>query len=245
MSELFERATLAFRELNRDWIDEAFSTFDRLEPTVRVPGEDLGYRYTFYGAVLRTRMGKWVDFSDSGPLCGDNGGKTKKGNPCKKPAQQNGRCKIHPPEMFMVSLNAGDVVPEITLLFGENDSELRPRPTPLNWRACAAVLPDGQTLHFIDFEDAPVTFTSVDHVWNKIMYDIKVVLKLPSEATVTVDDKVYGVDHLWPVETLLSVCQLQGPIFTEEGTELRVGHLLKDYGVFSGATTRLISESRR
>ena len=185
--------------------------------------------------MLNTRIGEWTQSSFSGKTCGENGGKTAKGLPCKKKATVDGRCPLHPPPLFTVRYNVGDTIESITIDFGD-DTHIRPLPACVEWSEIRFKVPGTETpLSAIDQRSGSVYLVSGTRVWDDIILDVKDLLNLPPEAHVRINKRLYGADPLWTVEKLLLALNL--PLITQLATsegKVESGYLLGDYGLRSG-----------
>jgi hypothetical protein len=193
---LLETVADKFAEYNKNWIELLFESYDRIEIVGASPDEFDSWLYKFHGAVPRIDGGK----------CGDYGGRTKAGAPCKKKAR-NGRCATHPVDV-------------LTVTFGKDDGKLRPIPTP-----------DAKlTVRELEHEVVAKRFVSATHIWSEIILSAKKDIGLKPEAWLVTDTGERApVDELWPSSMLLGMY----PGFHVEinGQIVQPGYRLGDYGV--------------
>lgn len=195
---LLEQVRDKFVKYNKNWIDKVFESFDDLE-IVGNGYDDDGWIYRFKGCKLKLQRPG---------VCGDHGGKTKTGAPCKKRTRKDGdgRCGTHPYETIEVS-------------FGDNDGQLRPIPTPN-----AALAIEG-------FDDVPVAkrFVSATHIWSEIVLLVKQDIGFKEESWLVHGKERIPVDPLWPSTMLIDM--FPGRRLAIEGKAVKGGHRLGDYGI--------------
>ena len=144
VKSLVDRANDDYVQQNGSWIDQVFKSYSAFSMSLRSQDNDVGHQYHFTSAVLNTRIGEWTQSSFSGKTCGENGGKTAKGLPCKKKATVDGRCPLHPPPLFTVRYNVGDTIESITIDFGD-DTHIRPLPACVEWSEIRFKVPGTET----------------------------------------------------------------------------------------------------
>lgn len=241
VKSLADRAKDEYVHQNASWIKQIFKSYGAFSMSLRSDHSDVGHQYHFTNAVLNTRIGEWTKSTFSGKTCGENGGKTAKGLPCKKKATVDGRCPLHPPPLFTVRYNVGDAIESITIDFGD-DTHLRPLPATVEWSKIRFKVPGTDArLSAIDQRSGSVYLTSGTRVWDDIILDVKETLNLPPEAHVRINKQLYGADPLWTVEKLLLVLNL--PLITQmviNERKVEVGYLLSDYGLQSGGCLDLV-----
>ena len=235
MGTLVDQATGDFARANKRWLDQLFRSFAGLDMALRQPGVNAGHRYTVRGAVLNTRLGVWGVASVNGATCGDNGGRTTRGQPCKKKPVVDGRCAHHPPPLFTVVHNAGDELDAVELDFGD-DARARPIPAPIPWRSVQLRV-GGRPLSAIDQRSGELLLLAGTRVWGNIIMEISHSLGIPPDARVRIGDAVHPADLMWTVGRLRRTAQAAA-LFCE-GRRMEDNMLLEDYGLRPGAELRL------
>jgi len=232
-----------FLEANRAWIDQLFRNCTNVEAILRVPQENSGHRYVFRNAVLNTRLGHGVSLVTSGDKCGDNGGRTAKDTPCKRNAISHGRCALHPPDLFRVTHQAGEQVPELVLDFG-NDGTLRPIPAALAWDGALISVAGESGLTAVDHRGRTLLLVSATRLLDEIILDIKQIMRCEPEAHVILVDgngshHRLAADPLWLVDQFRKAHRLESePLYCKTlDRKLERGHLLMDYGVKPGTVS--------
>lgn len=238
MSSLVDRAHAQFCHYNKTWLKMLFRDFTFHE--MRLRENEAGHRYVVKNATLNTRLGRWgAGGGTLGAICGDNGGRTTKGTPCKKKAVADGRCAHHPPPRFEVIYDAGHTVSELEIDVGE-DAFSRPIPWELKWSAVVLrVQGEDQTLSAIDHITESIELLSGTRVWSIITLELKKALNLPPEAHVHIGQRVYGADPLWTVKDLCKSINLPTGSLGLNGHRLEDGMLLEDYGLRPGKQLHL------
>lgn len=218
--DLFAQVVARVENANTDWIHQLFQRYGGLDLRARCSGRSEGYHYVFKDAVLRTRLAKSLPCKTDGAKCGDNGGKTQKGTPCRLKAGANGRCAKHPPVLEETVHRPGECIPELVVDWGD-DQHHRPIGGSLAWDKCrvsSAGVPDvwpvdlhGTTRHF-----------SAAEVWNQVILEVKEQLGLRPVGTYTHHGVAYPADPLWTTERFM----------LEHGvTGLDPGNIMEDLGV--------------
>jgi hypothetical protein len=238
-ASLMDRAREKFEFANRRWLRLLFRRYAHLEMRLRVPDSDEGHVYIVHNAVLNTRLGTTGPAKTSGATCGENGGRTSKGTPCKKKASTDGRCPHHPPALFTVVHEAGDTVGSVELDFGD-DASARPVPCQMPWNQVRISVP-GHDAPLAAIDQPPgdgIELLSGTRVWSHIILDIKKALNLPPEAHVRIGETVYGADPLWTVRDLRRVVNLPAGNLGVDGRRMEDAMLLEDYGLRPGQELR-------
>jgi len=236
---LLDRVNARFAEKNHEWISRLFKGYSRNTGRLITPDDDVGHEYIFTDVILNTRLGRKESMhTPQGPKCGDNGGRTLAGKPCKRKAVTNGRCSQHPPALFHVNYRMGDQIPRVTIRIGKdgNDTKIRPLPAIVDWEDMTLFEDEGAELMPIDLRG---TFQHVSNtlLWNKIILDFKSILRLPPEMSVVVDGVEYGADRLWDIAMLRDSCALpyDVPLVLDGQVLPASGFLLEDLGIRSGS----------
>ncbi len=225
-------ATSLFDTVNETFAKQPFLTvmlasLQRME-AVRLPTDSLeaerGHTYIFFNAVLNTRLGQPI--TTTLKLCGDNGGLTVKGTPCKKAAVTNGRCAQHPGMQYTCHFDKGHMVPELHVTFGD-DARFRPLPATVAWKD-ARVTIDREPFVLMDLQLKQFDMVPMAIVWNNLISDIKDMLKLPPEFHVVVNNTPLAADALWSVGKFMARHRLQGTL-RQQDLVLQPGYLLGDY----------------
>lgn len=209
------------------FIGVMFASFERIH-AVRLETEtamtERGHTYVFYNAVLNTRLGTPISMAFKS--CGENGGLTVKGTPCKKNAVINGRCAQHPGSQYRCCFDIGHVLPEVHLVLGD-DARFRPLPAMVSWKD-ARMLVDGNEYVLMDLQSKQFELIPISIVWNELICNIKDMMALPAEFYVTVNNVSVAADLLWSVGKFMTRHHLQG-ILRMQDAVLQPGYLLGDY----------------
>ena len=235
VKSLVDRANDDYVQQNGSWIDQVFKSYSAFSMSLRSQDNDVGHQYHFTSAVLNTRIGEWTQSSFSGKTCGENGGKTAKGLPCKKrrPWTAGARCILRRSSpcgtMWATQSSQSPSILAMTRTYGPCQRVLSGLKFGL--KSPAPMTP----LSAIDQRSGSVYLVSGTRVWDDIILDVKDLLNLPPEAHVRINKRLYGADPLWTVEKLLLALNL--PLITQLATsegKVESGYLLGDYGLRSG-----------
>ena len=203
---------------NNRWISALFREHGGCTTRWRCVDDDAsGHTYVFSDVVLNTWLERPAPAGATpGPRCGDNGGRTAKGTPCKNRAVLNGRCKRHPPEALLY--NPNDRFAQVVVDWG-NDHHHRPFGAPIGWAACTITV-DGVPGHRVlaAMDDAATAHVPASAVWGWVFAEVAESLNALPDAHVD----GARVDPAWSTDMLR---ERHGIVVGEPG------HLLSDYGV--------------
>lgn len=224
---------------NDAWLRQLFRSHDGLRTRLRVARQSQGHVYTIRNPVLNTRLGEHTPAqAATGRLCGDHGGRTAKGTPCRRRGvDPAGRCRQHPHTTVVPRLNPGERLEWVAIEFGD-DAAFRPIGGGVPWTKCRMTVPDSDTvLVAIDrLDDPPLALATCTRVWAEQIFRIRSLLKAPYEAALLLEagkelpvEPMWTTDMLWARHPELAGC-------TINGRPAAAGALLQDYGVVPGAT---------
>lgn len=225
MLDLFDDANHRTLQANTKWVARLFRSHQAFESSYT--GTE--WVYVFIDAVLNTPL--LGEGGGGGALCGDNGGRTTKGAPCKKKAVDGGRCRQHP---RVADHAPGDAVARAEVRFGPDVDDRRPVPVTLGWSECTVTV-DGRAHGLPALADDTLAMTPAMWVWGDVINDWSDAIELPPDGTLVVDGRAYAVRSGWDV-TELHRRHRQLPPLEVDGRPLAPGHRLEDYGVrFEGS----------
>lgn len=228
-----EVATKEFVEENTSLLNMLFSQYALPDINMVFDKEKGVWRYTFVDVVLNTRLGSDVSPPVRGPLCGDNGGRTVKGDPCKLKGKRNGRCGRHPGPSNSIEYNVHDHLDTAELVIEGDNNLLRPIPADLPFKA---VTVNGLTPIDLISSQQRFSFTSGSQAWDMVILKMKDTLKLQPESLVQLPDgNTLPVDPLWLGKYLYRAMQLSPTTHTLyiSGAAVQPNYLLQDYSVDS------------
>jgi hypothetical protein len=178
---LMDLATKAWHQHNMSWLLRLATQIGRIEFAQRSLGKDRGMRYRLYDVILATPLTPHTDATSNGPLCGNNGGRTQKNQPCRRPGvvELNGRCRQHSDVLPAgtndhQALQAGAVVPKLTLDFGHCDRCVACLPVRRLW-AGTIVFIEGQAMlaPMLDASPQPLELFMGDLVFSDLFAQVK------------------------------------------------------------------------
>lgn len=195
----------SWQRRNISWINQSFSSFNNvtIEPTTDEDGIITGHVYTFCQAIPNARFST----VQKGEICGDHGGMTKSGAPCKKSGSNIGfRCNSH---------LLGPV--DITLKL-PHDSLLRPMP-------CDVL----DMPFFYQNEKLSVNvhaaFVSCSEVVADCLADV-----VPLDFLVKDGIREIAASPFWRIEKLRDIAQHDGPWTTSSNQSVaKEGYFVRDY----------------
>jgi len=240
---LFQAAGQRFQDLNQGWISQLFEAAHWVDAC-----EDDGViTHTFRGRLRRPA----APAAPAGARCGDDGGRTKAGHPCRRrPADAGRRCRLHPRPQGSAGAEADaragdppadDPPADVHVRLPADAADRRPIPWPAPRSSVAYRLAGTDPwLRLAEDRGSPATVlvTAWAHVVNQVMLlPIKAALGLPCESVVYFRPRRRWVacEPTWDVARLaqaLDVDLARHALVGRQGPWL-AGHLLSDYGVQS------------
>lgn len=214
---------------NATWIDQIFSSWEDISLEVIKDSSDncAGYQYVFKYATLVTKLA--LD-SHAGSICGNYGGRTKTGAPCKNSGKYAGnRCHAHPIESAIITLfEPGTVVPKITICIGP-DNSMRPMPKSMFWQDLPLII-DDVTTRAIDFVGKELQFETAYSVINKFVVWCQDTYDSPLTFTITCHLGTINVSPHWSITRLRNMLQYMGPWTTSNNENVALhGYFVGDY----------------
>lgn len=197
-----------FASYNKSWIDECFISFSG----VGLEYIDGRWRYTF----RECKPKEWCP-NPTATVCGDTGGTTASGKPCRKRVRAGGtgRCGTHA------------VYDTIVLTPAQDCKDLRPFPASMPLKDLGVSL------------EGTARVVSPTHVWNEIiLVATETLVKSgdvhPEAYLNTPDGTRIPSNPLWPCNMLIKMypdCN----VVRVNGHRVRKGYTLEDLGVTSGS----------
>jgi len=211
-----------FVRYNKDWIPLLFESYAHLDAE-RV-AEEGGYRYVFKTCRLKTAP------DTSQGICGDVGGKTAKGLPCRKRSRKDGdgRCATHPYGTVVVRVHDGETPCD----------KIRPIGDRLPWSAFS-VEADGFDMTSEPNDFIKCRFVSAEHVWSEMMLSVCKDVGVEANATLVIDnDKELPAEPLWPSSFIREMFP-DAKRLRLNGQDVKRGYTLRDYGVIDQSRIQL------
>lgn len=158
-----EKHRAEFEWLNQEWISYMFESYGSLtsrplEPTV----PDAGAIYVFHDAVINHALGTHINTTEKQAetrsyVCGDNGGRTKTNQPCRKTVSLCGaRCNLHAPISFTVEFPPGTRFKTVEVHW-ISDGYMSSRQQVWIQDDLYGIFADGHDFLFVDF-DTSISF---------------------------------------------------------------------------------------
>lgn len=235
---LLDRVAHDFAAANAAWLRQLFrqGTVDAITFDATADG----WVYHCSSVVLAARLGRAQPPAADGPLCGDNGGRTAKGQPCRLRGKVHGRCPRHPAPCNTIVAEAAATLADVSFcVHGAKENALRPVPATLPWSALAFAIPGAADLRAVDLAEGGGTLalTSAGRVWDTVLLQVKRALGLPPESHVLVgpDRALVPVDPCWLGAELYRAAGVdpQRAVLVIDGVAVRPDCPLRDYGVDS------------
>lgn len=146
-----------FEWLNQEWISHLFQSYESLtsrpiDPTV----PDAGAVYIFHNAVINHALGTHMNTKQqetfNSYVCGENGGKTKTNQPCRKTVSICGtRCNLHTPVSFIVEFPPGTRFQTVEV-YWISDGYMSPRQQIWIQDDLYGIFADGHEFLFVDYD---------------------------------------------------------------------------------------------
>lgn len=222
----------AWAAANATWLQRVFSSYSgvALEIVRDAQQRCIGYEYVLQNAVTATRFGKPAEVTavQKGAVCGDFGGKTKTGGPCKNPGKNAGnRCYAHPIALMDISYDTGAKVDRVVISPGSPDNQLR---DPIAWEQIAFQLPLGVCRAIDYFSTPPPAFKSAYLVLNGFINSWQDQYGPVLDFNIICQYGPVRASAHWPIERLRAQLNYAGPWRTCGGEQVALqGRLLGDY----------------
>ena len=195
-----------FASYNKTWIAACFEAYDKV--TLEYKTDEKRWHYTFHDCKPKG----WTPFPDA-KICGDAGGRTTTGKPCRKRVKAGGRCATH------------GTYDTITLVPKEDCQDLRPFPATVPF-SFLGISPQ---------KEGTARLVSPTHIWNEVILHACDSLTLPPEAhLVQADGTEIPAHPLWPTNMMMKMYPDCKSVLVN-GKVLKKGYRLEDYGVKSGS----------
>ena len=208
------------------WLNEIFCSWQNvyLEVIKNTKGSCEGYQYVFESAVLKKEVA-FENPIEKGSICGDHGGRTKTGAPCKNPGKYPGnRCRSHPTSQSILKVET--TVPKISICMGP-DNSLRPMPIHITLKDLLFIV-DGSNARIDDA--SAIQYETAYSVINKFVVWCQDTYESALTYTITCHLGTINVSPHWPISRLRNMLQYYGPWVTSSKENVALnGYFVGDY----------------